>query len=83
MQLMFNPINYGFVFTSDGWYKFDRKAAQKSALQARNAKAKELKSQGKRVVTFTLSNQLITRGGIGSDNPQIEEIVSVYGLNAY
>lgn len=83
MQLMFNPINYGFEFTPDGWYKFDRKAAHKAALSARNAKAKELRKVGKRVVLFTLADQLITRGGIGSGHPQIENVVSVYGLNAY
>ncbi len=83
MQMMFNPIDYGFAWTDDNWYTFDRKAAQKAALKARNAEAKRLEAQGKRVSKFTLPSQLISRGGIGSGKPHIEEVVNVYGLNAY
>lgn len=82
MQRIFNPIDFGFEF-ADGWYSFDRKAAQSAALKARNDFVKQVKAQGKRAVTFNLPNQLITRGGIGSGNPQIEVVVNCYGVNVY
>ena len=81
-QCVFNPIDYGFSFTDDGWYSWDRKAAHKAALAARNAEARRLKKMGKRVQTFSSANQLISRGGIGSGHPHIEEVVTVYGFNA-
>jgi hypothetical protein len=76
----FNPINYGFRWTAD-WYEFDSKAAHKAAMKARNARAKELKARGIAVRKSTNGGQLITRGGIGSGHPQIENIVSVYRLD--
>lgn len=81
-QHMFSPISFGFEFTND-WYSFDSKAAHRDALKARNAFAKEQKAMGRRVYNFSLPNQLITRGGIGSGHPQIEVVVSVYGCNVY
>lgn len=83
MQRIFNPIHFGFEFTADGWYTFDRKTAQSAALKARNDFVKQAKAQGQRVSTFSLPNQLITRGGIGSGNPQIEVVVTCYGVNVY
>lgn len=91
MQVGFNPIDFCFKWTeaSDslnpndlGWYEWDRKKAHSEALKARNARAKQLKKDGYTVTTFTLSNQLVTRGGIGSGHPQIEAIVNCYYLNA-
>ena len=82
-QRIYNPIDFGFQWTDDGWYDFDRKAAQSAALKARNAYVKQAKAQGKQVSTFSLPNQLITRGGIGSGKPQIEVIVNCYGVNIY
>ena len=82
MQQTFNPVRYGFSWTDDGWYDWDSKAGHKAALQARNAEVKRLRAEGRRVRCFTLRNQLISLGGIGSGRPHIEEIVTVYGLNA-
>jgi len=82
MQRTFNPANFAFQWT-DNWYQWDRKQAHKQALAQRNLEAKALKAQGKRVVNFTLSGQLITRGGIGSGHPEIDLCCSVYGFNVY
>jgi hypothetical protein len=78
-----NPIDFGFSFTMDGWYQWDRKGAHKAALKARNTEAKKLRAAGRNVKTWTRSGQLITKGGIGTGHPQIEEIVNVYGLTVY
>ena len=80
-QLSFNPVDYGFQFTPDGWYKFDSAAAHKAAMKARNARAKELRAAGYQVRAFTLGSQLISMGGIGSGRPHIEVVVSAYYLN--
>lgn len=82
LQESFNPVRFGFEWTSDSWYKFDRETASKAAMSARRKRAKELKAQGYSVRNWTLSNQRMTLGGIGSDNPEITQIVSVYMLNA-
>jgi hypothetical protein len=79
-QQHFNPANFHFAWTSDGWYEWDRKAAHSAALKARNAKAKALAAAGHRVVKSSIPNQLITRGGIGSGNPEISMFVTVYML---
>ena len=82
-QIIFNPIDFGFKWTNDGWYTFDSKTAQKAALKARNAFAKEEKAKGKRVSCFSLPNQLVREGGIGSGKPDVEFVVNVYGVNVY
>lgn len=82
MQRLFNPIKYGFEWTLDGWYSWDSKAAHKAALSARNTAAKHLRADGHKVRCFTVRNQLISVGGIGTGRPHIEEVVTVYGLNA-
>ena len=84
MQERFNPMDYGFEFTNDGtaygWYSFDSAAAHKAARKARDARARELRKAGRKVRCSANSGQLITRGGIGTGRPQIEEIVTVYRL---
>ena len=75
MQIFFSPLDYGFKWTDD-WYTFDRTNAMKAAKKARD---EMYKSVGGR--KYTLSNQLVTKGGIGSGHPQIEEIISVYVLD--
>lgn len=87
-QQTFNPIDYGFKWQGD-WYTFDARAAEKEALAARNAEVKRLRAEFKRlrmtterpVKPFTLRQQQITKGGIGSGHPEITVIVSVYGIN--
>ena len=82
VQHVFSPIKFGFEWTNDGWYSFDRKDATTKARKARDDKARELKTQGYAVKKFSLPNQLVSMGGIGSNHPHIEEIVNCYGLNA-
>ncbi|KKW13352.1 MAG: hypothetical protein UY48_C0002G0043 [Candidatus Gottesmanbacteria bacterium GW2011_GWB1_49_7] len=82
IQQGFNPADYCFQWTTDGWYEWDRKAAHKAALQARNARAKELRQRFAKVQCSTLPDQLITRGGIGSGRPEIDMGVSVYMVDA-
>ena len=82
MQRHFNPIDYGFEFTPDGWYRFDRKAATAAARKERDSEAKRMKAEGYAVRKWSHPNQLISKGGIGSGQPHIEEIVTVYGFNA-
>ena len=82
MQITYNPVDYKFQWTED-WYEWDRAAAVKMALQARNAKAKQLRQEGMTVRVFTLKDQLISRGGIGSGKPHLDFCVSVYGLNVW
>lgn len=81
-QETFNPVDYHFAWEGD-WYKWDRKAAHRDALRERNAAAKEYRKQGFRVRCFTLSGQLISRGGIGSGRPHIQLLANVYGLNVF
>lgn len=76
-QTTFSPLDYGFRWTDD-WYEYDGKAAEKAALRARNALAKELVSQGRTVRKGSLGKQLVSRGGIGSGHPHIELVVPVY-----
>jgi hypothetical protein len=84
MQHMFNPTDYGWTWTDNGgWYNWDGEAGHKAALQARNAKMKELKAQGYKVKGFSLRDQLISRGGIGSGRAHIETVVTVYGVNVF
>ena len=82
LQETFNPIAYTFEWTDDGWYRFDYETARRQAMAARRKSAKELRAEGFTVSSFTLNNQRITRGGIGSGHPEITQVVSVYGLNA-
>jgi hypothetical protein len=83
MQHRFNPIDYGFEWTEDGWYKWDSKAAHKQARQARDAEARLRKGAGQNVKKWSEPNQLMRRGGIGSGKPDVEFIVTIYGFNTF
>jgi hypothetical protein len=80
-QYAFNPLDYGFRWTDDGWYTFDNKNAHHAAMSARNAAAKRARAQGRKVRCSTSSNQLMSKGGIGSGFPHIELIVNVYRMD--
>jgi len=80
-QKRFNPLDYCFAWTPDGWYQWDYKAAHKAALSDRNAKARSLRAQGKRVKCSSSPNALMSRGGIGSGHPHLEFYVTVYHLD--
>ncbi len=82
MQKSFNPIDFCFTWTND-WYEWDSKEAHKQAQQKRNEEAKRFKQQGKRTKKSTLRNQLVSRGGIGSGKPHVQEYVTVYYLDVY
>lgn len=81
MQVTFNPVDFGFTWTDD-WYLFDDDLCHSRAREARDFAFKDLKSQGKNPKRFTMHNQLIKRGGIGTGKPEIEVFVTVYGINA-
>lgn len=87
LQKVFNPIDFDFKWTEDGteygWYEWNRKSAHSKALKARNAEAKRLVKEGYTVTTFSLCDQLVRRGGIGSQHPDIEHYVNCYGLDAH
>lgn len=50
----------------------------KEALRKRNVFAKEMKAQGFNIVKSSLGNQLLSFGGIGTNQPHIERWVKVY-----
>jgi hypothetical protein len=83
IQKIYNPTDYTFNWTEDGWYTFDCKAGQKQAMKARNEEAKKLVKDGWKVTKFSLPDQLLSFGGIGSGKNHIEVICNCYGLNAY
>jgi len=86
-QRMFNPADYTFEWTSPtaedpmGWYQWDRREAHRFALRDRNQCAKALRENGYNPVLFSLRDQQITLGGIGSGRPEIRLVVTVYSLN--
>ena len=69
-----------FRWTED-WYTYDGKTADAAARRSRDAFAKELKARGDRPRKFSLGDQLISRGGIGSGRPHIELWTKCYGVN--
>mgnify|MGYP001562560384 CR=1 FL=1 len=81
MQITFNPIDYSFAWTDD-WYVFDEEVGSSKAIEACNFAYAKLKSLGKNPKRFTMQNQLMKRGGVGTGNPQIEIFVTIYGINA-
>ncbi len=86
-QKIFNPTDYCFEWTnptaedSVGWYKWNRMKSHRFALRDRNKNVKLLCENGYNPVSFTLRDQLTTRGGIGSGHPEISLVVTCYGLN--
>lgn len=85
-QFTFSPIDYHFQWTTEsdgrGWYSWDRMAGKKAAMQARNEAMKAAKLAGRTVKAFSIPDQLVSKGGIGSGNPHVEFVVTVYGFNA-
>ena len=77
MNKSFCPIDYGFTWSAD-WYEFDFKAATQAAKADRDFVAGYLKRQGYKNVKKSSDKQLITKGGIGTGHPQIEELVTVF-----
>lgn len=85
IQQSFNPADHCFTWTVDGsqygWYEWNGKLAHSQALKARNAAAKVAKAHGKSVKCWSSPGQMITRGGIGSNHPEINMFVTVYHLD--
>jgi len=73
----FNPVDYFFTWTED-WFEWDFVRAEQKARQDANELYFRLRRERKNPRKRTLKNQLITRGGIGSGHPQIEQIVDVF-----
>ncbi len=76
--------HFKWVPEPDGtyWYTIDVPAAEKAALQKRNAEAKTLAKQGYRVRKFSLGIQRLSFGGIGTNKPHIELMAKCYALEA-
>ena len=89
IQQNYSPTDYAFEWTKPepgktfGWYKWDRQAGTKAALQARNAEAKRLKGLGYLVTKYTMKDQQLTLGGIGTPYPEVNFTVNVYMLSAH
>lgn len=82
IQKGFNPVNYCFKWTED-WYDWDSATGKKEAMKARNDYARELKKQGYTVKKWTLKDQLVRRGGIGSGHPDVEFWTNSYYVDAF
>ena len=74
----FNPVDFCFSWTTDGWYTWDGKAARSAAMAARAKLVKQLKAQGKTPRLSSSPGALISRGGIGSGRPHVEFVVTVF-----
>lgn len=79
-QWITDAVDIGFAFDGAGWYEIT--ATDKDALKFRNKVASLLRKMGIRVSGFSLGSQLRTKGGIGTGQPHIEQVVTAYGLNA-
>ena len=75
MQQIFSPK---ITWTPDGWYTLEDDS---KARERRDSEAKTLKSQGYHVSKFSMRNQLMSHGGIGSGKPHIEVVCNCYGVN--
>jgi len=73
----FCPTDYGFRWVGD-WYEYDGKPAERQALKERNAFAKQMQAEGRRIAKGSFGKQLVSKGGIGSGHPHIELVVPVY-----
>ena len=88
MQRNFNPIDFGgFNWTNDGtqygWYEWDFIEGHKQARKARDTEVKALRKAGQTVTVYSMPNQHITRGGIGSGHPEVDFFVTGYGFNTF
>jgi hypothetical protein len=80
-QATYNAIDECFAWTEDGWYSWDRDAAHKAAKRKRDEHAAELRRAGRAIKKRTSTNNLFTRGGIGSGHPEISMIANVYYID--
>lgn len=86
-QIVKSPADYCFEWTSPtpdspmGDYTWDRAKAHAQALRDRNQIAITLSRSDHNPRSFSIRDQTITLGGIGSGHPQIELAVTIYGLN--
>ncbi|TXH13870.1 MAG: hypothetical protein E6R03_10485 [Hyphomicrobiaceae bacterium] len=86
-QESYNPADTDyFRWTADElspgaeWYTFDSVSAHAQAKHIRDCRARSLRALSHKVRVWTLRNQRITRGGIGTGKPEIDLVVSVYML---
>lgn len=80
-QASFNPVDFRFQWTQDGWYEWDSAGARSDAMRARNAQARAWTKAGHKVRKWSVAGQRITRGGIGTPNPEVDFIVTVFGCS--
>ena len=78
----FDPITYGFNWTTDGWYSYTGKLAEQQARRERDSFAKAARKRGFQVSCSTVKS-LRTMGGIGSGHPEISLVVPIYRALVY
>lgn len=79
-QYRFNPADYCFSWTEDGWYTWDSEEAHRQARQARDSAARTMQGSGLVLRKGSSPGQLVTRGGIGTPHPEVTLPVTVYYL---
>jgi hypothetical protein len=79
-QQIHSPVDYGFKWTAD-WYDWDAAHGHREAKRYQDAHATILRRAGNQVRKFTLRNQVVSRGGVGSNHPHVTFTVTAYGIN--
>ena len=80
-QETFNPVDFCFTWTADGWYTWSYENGHAEAKRERDLRYKELKARGLNPRRRSQAGCLISRGGIGSGRPHVEFVVTVYRLD--
>lgn len=65
------------MWTDDGWYSWNRPEGIKTACRLRDKRAE----RGHKVHKFSLPNQHVTLGGIGTRKAELDFVVTVFGLD--
>ena len=88
-DVVYNPIDFTFRWTPPedesnrfdvGWYEWDYEEAHRLAQKKRDEDWHRLKAQGHKVRRYSTKNQRMRRGGLGTGHPQIDLVVTVYGI---
>jgi len=78
-QQCYDPTDYCFQWTDDGWYTWDRERAHKVARKDRDDTARDLFwRRGRKIRKSSIRNQTITKGGVGTPYPEITLTCTIY-----
>lgn len=84
-QRGYAACDYGFSWVDDGtqygWYEWDQKAGELAARKARDAEARRLRAEGWSV-RVSVTDGIISKGGVGSGHPHIELWTKFYRFDA-